>query len=153
MVGNLVLPRSAIWAVKRDFWTYILQYTSPHEYFEYGYPHLYAHLQFLFKLERCKPHKATRLPTKCDVINDFKQFPTVYHRIYCSKFLKFPNQMPHYKSKCIKIGFYQSPLILTELSQHNLVKVSYLMACYLYQVMMTLHFLNDVANDTESTQK
>ena len=24
---------------------------------------------------------------------------------------------------------------------------------YLYQVMMTLHFLNDVANDTESTQK
>ena len=23
----------------------------------------------------------------------------------------------------------------------------------LYQVMMTLHFLNDVANDTESTQK
>ena len=49
--------------------------------------------------------------------------------------------------------FYQSPLILTELFQHNLINVSYLTACYLYQVMMTLHFLNDIANDAESTQK
>ena len=49
--------------------------------------------------------------------------------------------------------FYQSPLILTELFQHSLINVSYLTACYLYQVMMTLHFLNDVANDAESTQK
>ena len=48
---------------------------------------------------------------------------------------------------------YQSPLILTELFQHNLIHVSYLTACYLYQVMMTLQFLNDVANDTELTQK
>ena len=47
---------------------------------------------------------------------------------------------------------YQSPLILTELFQHDLINVSYLMACYLYQVMMTLHFLNDVAYDAESTQ-
>ena len=51
------------------------------------------------------------------------------------------------------IEFYQSPLILTELFQHDLINVSYLTACYLYQVMMTLHFLNDVANDAESTQK
>ena len=49
--------------------------------------------------------------------------------------------------------FYQSPLILTELFQHDLINVSYLTACYLYQVMMTLHFLNDVANYAESTQK
>ena len=42
---------------------------------------------------------------------------------------------------------YQSPLILTELFQHNLINISYLMACYLYQVMMTLHFFNDAAND------
>ena len=49
--------------------------------------------------------------------------------------------------------YYQSPLILTELFQHDLINVSYLTACYLYQVMMTLHFLNDVANDAESTQK
>ena len=48
---------------------------------------------------------------------------------------------------------YQSPLILTELFQHNLINVSYLTACYLYRVMMMLHFLNDVANDAESTQK
>ena len=52
-----------------------------------------------------------------------------------------------------EIVIYQSPLILTELFQHNLINVSYLTACYLYQVMMTLHFLNDVANDAESTQK
>ena len=51
------------------------------------------------------------------------------------------------------INNYQSSLILTELFQHNLINVSYLTACYLYQVMMTLHFLNDVANDAESTQK
>ena len=48
---------------------------------------------------------------------------------------------------------YQSPLILTELFQHNLINVSCLKACYLYQVMMTLYFLNDVTNDAESTQK
>ena len=50
-------------------------------------------------------------------------------------------------------SFYQSPLILTELFQHTLINVSYLTACYLYQVMMTLHFLNDVAYDAESIQK
>ena len=49
--------------------------------------------------------------------------------------------------------FYQLPLSLTELLQHNLINVSYLTACYLYQVMMTLNFLNDVADDAESTQK
>ena len=48
---------------------------------------------------------------------------------------------------------YQLSLILTELFQHSLIIVSYLTACYLYQVMMTLHFLNDVANDAELTQK
>ena len=47
---------------------------------------------------------------------------------------------------------YQSPLILTESFEHNLINVSYLTACYLYQVMMALHFLRDVANDAESTQ-
>ena len=34
-----------------------------------------------------------------------------------------------------------------------LINVVYLTACCLYQVMMTLHFLNGVANDAESTQK
>ena len=50
-------------------------------------------------------------------------------------------------------SIYQSPLILTELFQHNLINMSYLTACYLYQVMVTLHFLNDVDNDAESAQK
>ena len=50
-------------------------------------------------------------------------------------------------------SFYQSRLIVTALFQHDLINVSYLTACYLYQVMMTLQFLNDVANDAESTQK
>ena len=43
--------------------------------------------------------------------------------------------------------------MITALFQHNLINVSYLTACYLYQVMMTLHFLYDVANDADSTQK
>ena len=34
-----------------------------------------------------------------------------------------------------------------------LINVVYLTAWCLYQVMMTLHFLNDVANDAESTYK
>ena len=50
-------------------------------------------------------------------------------------------------------SYYQSSRILTILFQHNIINVSYLAACYLYQVMMTLHFFNDVANDAESTQK
>ena len=58
-----------------------------------------------------------------------------------------------FKLKCACTAIYQSPLILTELFQHNLINVSYLTACYLYQVMMTSHFLNDVANDAESIQK
>ena len=33
-------------------------------------------LQFLLKLECCKLHNAARHPTKCDVINDIKLFPT-----------------------------------------------------------------------------
>ena len=54
-------------------------------------------------------------------------------------------KMPHcWKSHAMAhIGIYQSPLILTELFQHKLINVTYLTACYLYQLMMTLHFLND----------
>ena len=49
------------------------------------------------------PHTAACHLTKCDVINDVKLFPTVYHRIYCRKFLTLSNQSPCYKSKCIRI--------------------------------------------------
>ena len=44
-------------------------------------------------------------------------------------------------------------LLRLSIFQHNLINVSYLTAGYLYQIMMTLHFLNDVANDAESTYK
>ena len=102
-VGNLVLRRRASGAVKREFRTYIRRYTSPNGNFEYGYPHSNALLQFRLKLERCKPHNAARHSTKCDVINDVKLFLTVYHRIYCRKFLTLSNQTSRYKSKCIRI--------------------------------------------------
>ena len=102
-VGNLVLRWRASGAVKRDFQTYIRRYTSPNENFEYGYPHFNALLQFDLKSERCKPYRATRHPTKGDVIDDIKLFPTVYRRIYCRKFLTLSNQTSRYKCKCIRI--------------------------------------------------
>ena len=40
-------------------------------------------------------------PMKCDVINDVKLFLTVYHRIYCRKFLTLSNRRLCYKLKCI----------------------------------------------------
>ena len=43
-------------------------------------------LMHFCSLERCKPHNAVRHLMKCDVINDVKLLPTVYHRIYCRKF-------------------------------------------------------------------
>ena len=104
-VRDLVLRRRASGAVKRDFRTYIWRYTSPTKNFEYGYPHFNAFLQFHLELECCKPHKAARYPTKCDVFNDVTLFPTVYRRKYCRKFLTLSNQTSCYKSKCIRIGY------------------------------------------------
>ena len=104
-VENLVLRRRASGDVKRDFQTYIWRYTSPNVNFEYGYHHSNAFLQFRLELERCKPHKAARHLTICDVINDVKLFPTVYHRIYCRKFLTLSNQTSRYKCKCIRIVY------------------------------------------------
>ena len=54
------------------------------------------------------PHKAACHLTKCDVINDVKLFPTVYHRIYCRKFLTLSNQTSRYKSKCIRMQLYDA---------------------------------------------
>ena len=45
-VGNLVLRRRVSRAVKHDFPTYIRQYSSPYEKFEYGYPHSNVLLKF-----------------------------------------------------------------------------------------------------------
>ena len=48
--------------------------------------------------------------------------------------------------------FYQLPLIIINcIAARCLINVVYSMC--LYQVMMTLHFLKDVSNDPESTQK
>ena len=110
--------------------------------------------------------RADLLALVCDVYCDFVTFPfgilglvwflNVLIPDPCHLFFTFKNSQ---KTAQINIRLfpknksYQSPPILTELFQHNLINVSYLTACYLYQVMMTLHFLNDVANDIESTQK
>ena len=50
-----------------------------------------------------KPHKGVCHPTKCDVINDVKLFPTVFRRIYCRKFLVLFKQMSRNRSLCIRI--------------------------------------------------
>ena len=60
-------------------------------------------MRFDFKMECCKLHKAAHHPTKGDVIDDVKLFPTVYYRIYCHKFLTLSNQTSCYKRKCIRI--------------------------------------------------
>ena len=44
---------------------------------------------------------------------------------------------------------YQLPLILTAMLHVDLINVAYLTAC----VMMTLHFLNGIVIDVESTRK
>ena len=49
------------------------------ENFEYGYP-------------KSNAHKAARHQKNCDVIINVNLFPIVYRRIYCRKFLTFPNQ-------------------------------------------------------------
>ena len=94
-VGNLVL--------KRDFSTYIRQYTSQNENCEYGYHHVNALLQCYINLKQYIRHKFPCNLTKCDAINDVKLSPTVYRRIYCCKFLTLTNKTSHYKSKCIRI--------------------------------------------------
>ena len=68
----------------------------------------------------------------------------------CLTFYKLDTSPCIIVSSDYNIAIYQSPLILTELFQHNPINVSYLTACYLYQVMMALYFLNDVANDAET---
>ena len=102
MVENLVLQGSVSRAIKHDFRRYIQRYTSPKENFEYGYPHSYVLLQFSLKLKRCKPHKAARHPTKCDIINDVKLFRTVYCRIYCHKFLNYPIRLHGTKASALE---------------------------------------------------
>ena len=55
-----------------------VHHSSLNENFEYGYSYSNELLQSRLKSKRCKPHKTTRHPKKCDVIYDVKLFPTVY---------------------------------------------------------------------------
>ena len=98
MGGNLVLRRCASGVVKRDFRTYIRRYTFPNENFEYVYPHAYALLQFCLKFERCKPQKAARHLTICNVINDVKQSESQIFDVIQS-------DVARYKNKCIRSMF------------------------------------------------
>ena len=102
LFGNHVLRFRSRVVVKLNFRPYIRRY----ENFEYGFPHSNSLMQFELILESCKPHKAARHQTKCDVINDVKLFPTVYptvyRRIYLRKFLTLSNQTSRYKLICIR---------------------------------------------------
>ena len=77
--------------------------------FEYGNPLFNALLQSRLKLENCKQHKGVSHPTKCDVINDVKLFPTIYCRIHCGNFLRYPIR---YKIKCIRIQIYTQSFLI-----------------------------------------
>ena len=108
-------------AVKLNFRQYIRRYTSPNENFEYGYPHSNAQLTFslqndsekvLFLRLRTAAASCIKPLASCiySLVNQWKAtlrndvgFPTVYHRIYCRKFLTLSNQTSHHKLKCIRI--------------------------------------------------
>ena len=64
-----------------------------------------------------------------------------------SKLLKLISKDTH-----LVFSIYQLPLILTALLYVDLINIAYLTGC-VYQVIMTLHFLNDVVSDVESNTK
>ena len=84
-VENSILQPHVRGAIKRDFQTLILRYTSSNEFFEYGYPHPNALVTFSFKRTvknsmlclrqagcqlhktACQLHKTTCQPMKSDV--------------------------------------------------------------------------------------
>ena len=126
-VRNLVLWRSA----KRDFWPYFGRYINPQiKNFEYVYPHSNVFLQFRLRLERCKPHKAAGHPKIYDVIYDVKVLPTVYHRIYCRKFWRYPIRRRVTKSSALEsklvlrmVNIYSDINELLAQAQHNFTQI------------------------------
>ena len=70
--------------------------------------HSNAHLQFCIELERCQLHKAAGHPMKCDVSNDIKLFPTVYHRIYFRNFCPYPIRGCVIKASGLEFLLYSS---------------------------------------------
>ena len=115
------------------------------ENFEYGYPHSNALLQFALKLKRCKQHQDAHHPTICDIINDVKQFPTVYSRIYCDRFLALSNQTSCYKRKCIRMDNSHSS---RGLKFHKLTKSVTIGVASITQYM---HMLNKNSNTQGSS--
>ena len=66
--------------------------------------HFYSFVSNWSFASHIKPHVIH--PTKCDVIDDVKLFPTIYRKMYCSKILTLSNQAPRKKSKYIRILTY-----------------------------------------------
>ena len=85
---TVVLRQRASGAIKRDFKRISGNIPPQMKILNMVIPISNALLQFDLKLERCKPHKAARHPTKGDVIDDVNLFLTVWSRIYCRKFFK-----------------------------------------------------------------
>ena len=83
-VGNLVLRRHASRAIKRDFRTISEDIPPQMKILNMVIPILMRFYNLVSNwsvASRIKPHKGVLHPTKCDLINDVKLFPTVYHRI------------------------------------------------------------------------
>ena len=91
-------------SVKLNFRPYIRRYTSPNENFEYSYP--LTMLRLRTAAASCIKPLASCIYSlvnqcKATIRNDV-EFPTVYGRIYCRKFLTLSNQTSRYKLKCIR---------------------------------------------------
>ena len=124
MVGNLVLRWCAGGDIKRDSWTYIRQYTSQNENFEYSYPRSDALVTVFLKKDSenvvCCAY-VQRLPaaytawwlhkTTCQPMK--KQCYYTYWRLVCdsisqdilSQIIKLSSQTWRYICKCIRMGF------------------------------------------------
>ena len=104
---------------------------------------------------RIKPHVIQR----CDIINDVKLFPTVYHRIYCRKFLTLSNQMSRYKIKCIRIFFllhvyvYNLTLCIQEPPKHVLLQtVKNQIKCYIMRHFSRVYTVCKGKNDLQTKE-
>ena len=112
------------------------------------------HFGFLVP-KHCSPCHSTWRKSAClaelDTIN---KMSTTHRKCYIVlKYLLslvYPVNGYHLKTAILN---YQLPLVINCIVARCLINVVYLTACCLYQVMMTLHFLNDVANDAELTYK
>ena len=109
-VGNFVLRRRVSGAVKHDFQPYIRRYTSPHENFEYGYPHSNVLFNFYTSktlsfapnvvFVRDVNHYVDQSLASLLLTSDFLRYISGY------KFLTLSHQTSGYIHKCIRIIKY-----------------------------------------------